>query len=263
MSEELWVPYAHLDYGPAKVGKTDYLMSVFDSKHVKPEEVLYLDNHGSTKGFGGPVYSPKKPYGVKSMPGGDATLFLKEVDKIVSAIANGRNRYKVLILDDLSEHSQAAIQKRQKDFPTKSIKNWGDHLDAMTEPIRKIMPDRTGMIVLMSARAARMADLLEDKAKLMDSTQDNPDTIIRPHLQGAFGSWALFEFDLTSFHDVEVKGDKMTYSLDCWPHEDRTTGCRFLRQWRKLKIPRKVVDPTFDKVYEIMQQVNQKEKEGD
>ena len=123
------------------------------------------------------------------------------------------------------------------------------------------MPDRTGMIVLMSARAARMVDLLEDKTKIMDKTKENPDTVIRPLLQGQFGAWALFEFDLTTFHELDAKGDKFTFSLDCWPHADRTTGCRFLKEWRRLKIPRKIEDPSFDKVFEIMQRVIPDEEE--
>jgi len=248
-------PYAHLDYGEPKVGKTDYLASVFESKYFSHEEILYLDNHGSTKGQDVPRYTAKTPYGVKDMPGGDPSLFTKEVDKIVSNIAKDKNKIKVLILDDLSEHASAAIAKLMKENPSSGMRNWGVHLDNMTDPMRRVMPDRTGLIVLMSARAARMADLLEDKAKLLDGGQDNPATVVRPLLQGQFGAWALFEFDLTSLHTVESKGERLTFSIDCWPHQDRTTGCRFLKQWRRLKIPRKVDDPTFDSVFEIMQQV--------
>ena len=111
--------------------------------------------------------------------------------------------------------------------------------------------------MLMSARAGRMTDVLEDKSKLMDANSDNPDTVIRPLIQGQFGTWILFQFDLISFHEFDKVGTHGT--ADFWPAKDRYSGNRFLKKWSKMKIPRKVEDMTFDKVYEIVQKVAQEE----
>ncbi len=254
---ELNIPYAHLDYGESKVGKTDTLASVFESKYFKHEEILYLDNHGSTKGFGLPKYTPKTPWGVKHLKASKPEKFLEECEEIRSKMARKSGcPYKVLILDDLSEHAQNAVQKRMKSAGSKTIRAWGQHLDAMTEPIRLILPSESGLTVLMTARAMRMADFLEDKTKLMKDGEEM-DTIVRPHLQGAFGAWAMFEFDIISFHEMEVKKKDVSYTMDFFPHADRVAGNRFSRKWKTLKIPQVMEDPTFDKVFEIVQKVAQ------
>jgi len=241
--------FGQLDYGEMKVGKTDYLVSVFNSEYVKPERILYIDNHGSTNGFDVPLYSPTSKHGVWHLGGHESGKVLEKFAEIRGLCVRGKAPYDLIVIDDLSEWASQDVAAAMEKGGA-SWKAWGVHLDNMTAAFRYVLPKYTGIILLCAARAGRMRDLLEDPKA------DDADTIIRPLLQGQFGSWALHEFDIISWHQMEVtKARKMTFTQDFFPHPDRYSGTRFMKEWIKSGISPTMVDPTFDKVYDIVDKV--------
>ncbi len=251
--------------GWEKVGKTEYAASLFNSQYIDPERILYLDNHGSTVAFNLPEWSTSNPFGVREIPEDQPELVLEIAKDIRRDVARGIYKYDAFIIDDISEHGLVSVAELNDESENDKLrmKNWGIHLERMTATIRLLNPKRTGAHLIIVARASWSGDPKEkrDRSKITDERAQ----VVRPFLQGKFGDWMPFQMDLVTYQDTEVhnNGD-IDFRMLLYPEGDIQVANRWLKHWindakehklaKDRKLPRVLMDPTFDKLYEIIKE---------
>ena len=243
-------PFSIMDFGMAKVGKTTMAGTIFESEHIDPKKVVYLDNHGSTASLV-PVphkYTEKEPWGV--FKSGDPEVMVRKMEAIIKS-----GEYEGLVFDDLSEGTLADMDKRNtlKGGDKARMRNWGDHLDAYSHVLRKLYPEDSGMYSIVIARAAWMANPL--KKPDPDKPMDREGMQFQPMFKGQLGAFIPYSYDIITYHSLEVVGGDIASKMHFWPEGDTVVANRWLKAWRDNKISKTLTDPSFDKVYDLIGKV--------
>lgn len=245
--------------GLDKVGKTWTALSLFNSKHVDPHRVIYVDNHGSTKGRRVHPFTAAEPWGLKVITKLDELKTL--ADTIRGAAARNRPICDAIVVDDISEQALINIAGLRQAGGT-AIKNWGTHLEQMVDCLRMLDSDHTGAHLILIARAAWKADPTQQKPAVgVGYEADTRDQLLQPHLQGAVGSWLPHLVDSTIYFHKEVKRNKVEFSALLTPKGDTLAIGRWYHHWAAdPELPKEIVDPSFDKIYELLAGLESREE---
>ena len=246
--------------GGPKAGKTHLAGTLFTSKHVAAERVLYLDNHGSTDAFDFPQYSAKTPWGVKHISPDDPEElynFLLELRR--TRFVKKQYPYDAIVLDDWSEFAQADIEERLGDEPdAKTLQNWGTHGRIMRAAARLLLPAVSHAHHIAIFQAAQMPDPLEARPQRVEGgqvkfTSDTRKTRIRPFLQGSFASWLPYKLDGVFYQYMEVNAERFKFYLQLVPTDKVAVLSRWLHHWvAQPRLARKLENPTFDALYALL-----------
>lgn len=241
--------------GGPKVGKTRFAASVFDSKHFDPTRVFYADNHGSTDAFNLPQWSTTERWGVKHYASDNPEALYKDLFAIRKEVRAGRQKYDMIIIDDWSEFAQADIDERMDEDDSNTRGNWRDHGDLMRSTAKLVFPRVTGAHHIGLFQATQMPNPLERRGD-----RDEDDTMLRPFLQGAFASYLPYKLDALFYQDHVLKGVKHKYTMGFELTKNEDIVNRWLGAWVEAKIPTIMEDPTWDKVYETIVRLQDKEE---
>ena len=243
--------------GGPKAGKTHLAGTLFTSKHVAADRVLYLDNHGSTDAFDFPQYTAQKPWGVKHIsPDDPEALYAFLMDLRRTKFVKKQYPYDAIVIDDWSEFAQNDIEERLGDeADAKTIQQWGTHGRIMRAAARLLLPAITHAHHIAIFQAAQMPDPLEARPRGVGNTfvSDTRKTRIRPFLQGSFAAWFPYKLDAVWYQYMEVTGDKFKFYLQLVPTDKVEVLSRWLDHWvSQPRLARKLENPTFDAIYELV-----------
>lgn len=244
-------PFSTLISGEWKTGKTHSLLTVFRSAYVVPERVLYIDNHGSTRGF--PHihrYTDKEPWGIWET---DYTM-TEEVDKKIVSIMNAARRgqppYDVICLDDTTELEFTTFDAEEDKFSGRDKRQlWGEHLDKMCERQRRLI-HKSGASFLATCRVAAMDDFTKPGVRDRDTGQLVRPQIIRPLIRGKSGEWISYEYDALIWTRMDRARDGKSVGIyDFKPEGAIRCGHRweYYPDW-----PTEIKEPTFDKLVDLI-----------
>ena len=256
-------------FGPPKVGKSTFAASVFDSKYFAPTEVIYCDNHGSTDAMNLPQWSTTERWGVKHYSSDKPEELYKDLFAIKREVRSGRQRYKMIVIDDWSEYAQSDIDEKldEDDAEKMFMKYWGEHGGLMRSTSKLVFPRVTGAHHIGLFQAAQMPDPLERREKETNSkgklvfAADVRETMLRPFLQGAFASYLPFKLDGLFYQDRVLKGVRHKYTMAFEPTKDEAVTNRWLGAWLKAKVPTTMENPTFDRVLDLITKLQSEENE--
>ena len=242
--------------GGPKAGKTHLAGTLFTSKHIAPNRVLYLDNHGSTDPFNFPQYTDKEPWGVKHISPDDPAELAEFLTKLrVQKWAKNQYPYDAIVLDDWSEFAQGDIEARlEDDEQEKVIQHWGTHGRVMRSIARLLMPAISHAHHIAIFQAAQMPDPLEARPQRVEGGKqryaaDTRKTRLRPFLQGAFAAWFPYKLDSLWYQYFEVVGDRYKFYLQLVPSEKVACLSRWLDRWvANPRLARKMENPSFDSI---------------
>ncbi len=249
--------------GPPKVGKTQFGASVFDSKYIDPTRVFYADNHGSTDAFNLHQWTTTERWGVKHYASDKPEELYKDLFTLRKEVRAGKQRYKMIVLDDWSEYAQSDIDERmdEDDAEKMFMRYWGEHGELMRSTAKLVFPRVTGAHHIALFQAAQMPDPLERKEKGDGKfSTDLRETMLRPFLQGAFASYLPYKLDGLFYQDRVLKGGKHKYTMHFEPTKEEAITNRWLGAWLEAKVPTTMEDPTWDKVYETITKLQDNEE---
>lgn len=254
--------------GGPKVGKTHLAGTLFKSELMRPEEVLYYDNHGSTDAFDFPRWTQKEPWGVRAVDSDDPTQLQRYILELRNVKWNKKvYPYKAIVIDDFSEFAQAEIEERLDGAEMKDVpKSWGRHGDLMRSVGRMIFPGLTHAHLLAIFQAEQMPDPREKRPQNFSDkglpiyTSDTRDTMLRPYLQGAFAKWFPYKLDAVFYQSMEVKAGTFKFKLQLAPTKEVDVLSRWLHRWVDNRARSKYLDnPTFDKIWQMIQEDEEKD----
>ncbi len=243
--------------GWEKSGKTVFCASAFDSQHIDPTRIVYIDNHNSTSALNLHQYSKTEAWGVWHTSTSPIQEMLDYTVTLRRLQARGRPMPQLIVIDDLSELGLASIDELNMeagDDDRQRMRSWGTHLTQMTRVYRGLKT--TGAHLLFVTRAGWGGDPKQrrDKGAIVDSR----DQIVRPMLQGAFGEYFPFEMDAVLYQEMEraKRGGGRKYTLHFTPPDaDTFVVSRYEQQWEEKSLPKEVQNATFDQVWDLFAQV--------
>ncbi len=239
--------FSALTSGEWKTGKTHVMLTVFSSKIVEPERILYIDNHESTKAF--PhihLYTPKEPWGIWRVDYTQTEEVDKKLAQIISKARTGQKPYDVICWDDITELEFTSMDEEGTKFQGKDKRQlWGEHLDAMCQRQRRLS-FKSGATILATARVAAMDDFTKPGIRDVETKQLVRPQIIRPLLRGKFGEWINYSFDALIWSQMDDKGHGQ------WNFKpDGAVRCG--HRWSYYpKWPKVMSEPTFDKLHDLI-----------
>ena len=255
--------------GGPKVGKTHFATTLFTSKRVAPNRILYLDNHGSTSTFDLPQYTVREPWGVRHLsPDAPDAMYELLLKLRVDYFSKKKYPYDAIVLDDWSEFAQGDVDDRMdEDDSEKHIPlTWRKHGDVMRSAGRLLHPTVTHAHHLAVFQATQAPDPLEARPKRVEGgvlkfAADTRQTRIRPFLQGAFASWFPYKLDAVFYQYMEVKADKYKFYIQLVPTLKVDVLSRWLHKWvENPKLPSELLNPTFDKLLDLIDTIELKEE---
>lgn len=247
--------------GGPKAGKTHFALTLFTSKYVNPERILYFDNHGSTDTYAGiPQYTNATRYGVVHLDPLNPEDLLNKVRKLRVDWKRGIQRYDAVVVDDWSEYAQYDSDDRLSAGDETSVpRAWGKHGDVMRETARILHPTVCGAHHIAIFQAAQLPSPLEKRPQDFTPeghpkfTMDTRPTKLRPFLQGSFASWFPYKLDAVFYQYMERRKGGFEFKLQLAPDAKVEVLSRWLTPWvDNPKRPSVIDDPTFDKVWETI-----------
>ena len=261
--------------GPPKAGKTHLALTLFKSKLIDPTKVLYFDNHGSTDAYDVPQFK-KEGYGVVHIPPNDSDDLVEEIEKLEKSFRLKKYPWEAIAVDDWSEFAQAQIEDRLEDEgESKMIKVYGAHGTLMRRLARVVHPVISHAAFLSLFWSSQEPDPQEPRpVKVVDGqvkyTQDTRKTMLRPFLKGAFAAWLPYKLDALWYQHVEeVKTDpkrkgSFNFHLQLVPDSKVAVLTRWLDAYaRNTKRARTMVDPTWDKIMALIEELEQDKKDSE
>ena len=260
--------------GPPKAGKTHLALTLFKSEYVDPTKVLYFDNHGSTDAYDVPQFT-EEGYGVIHIPPNDSEKLTKEIDKLERKFKAKQYPWEAIVIDDQSEFAQAQIEDKLEELGESAmIKVYGIHGTLMRRLHRVIHPAISHAAVLYLFWSSQEPDPQEARpVKVVDGqvkyTQDTRKTMLRPFLKGAFAGWLPYKLDALWYqYMTEVKTDpkrkgSFDFHLQLVPDSKVAVLTRWLDAYaRDTKRERDMLDPTWDKVIDLITELESESKEN-
>ena len=245
-------PFSALVSGEYKTGKTHSLLTVFESERVKPERILYVDNHESTRAH--PHISrydkaDKNPWGIWEVDFTMTEEVDKKVDQICSLARAGKAPYDVICWDDMTELEFTTFTKEESHFTGRDKRQlWGEHLDRMCQRQRRLA-HRSGATLLATCRVGAMDDFTKPGVRDTETKQLVRPQIIRPLLRGKFGEWVSYSYDALIWARMK-DGDKVVGLWDFKPQGAIRCGHRWMYDptWPKV-----MENPSFDKLATLIE----------
>lgn len=257
-------------------GKTRFALSIFESEHVDPKRVLYLDNHGSTDAFfDDPKFShlhhwtKRESWGIRHLDTMNPHEFPKIVGEIHLATKDGRRPYDAIVLDDWSEHAQMDIETRQEHHDESAfMMDWRESGTDLRRDARLLLPRVTGAHLISVFQCDHMPDQrLRKPTRVVDGVPkfiaDTRRTMLQPVLQGKFAKWFPYKLD-TIFYQYrkELRKGGSEFYMQFVPTGDIKIKNRWHGIWVDEGLPEEIQDPTFDKVLALINQARAKEDEA-
>jgi len=234
--------------GHPKTGKSTFASSIFESTHLDPERCLYVDNHDSTITIDLPEYNKKTNSGLLKTPNwDDIPKLLLDLER-KQARGDGSKVLDCIILDDLTEQSALSIEYLSGDSGM-NMNKWGSHKIFMSQIYRKVKAVSNNAIFVVRCSWQGDPNQKPDNSTVGDLR----DQLMQPILEGAFNAWFRYDVALLAYHEKEIRsGGKTKFTMRLQPNKDIMVENRL---WRGA--PDEIENPTFDKLYEIL---NSKEK---
>ncbi len=242
--------------GGPKAGKTHFAGTLFTSELIRPERVLYYDNHGSTDMESLPKWTEKEPWGVRQVDPEKPEQLLRYILELRNKKwSKGVYPYDAIAVDDWSEFAQADIDERLEDDTKIAPKHWGEHANDMKSAARFLYTDKTRAHHLAIFQAALLPDPLEKKPQDFDAsgrpkfTMDTRPVRLRPFIQGQFASWIAYKMDALFYMQKEVHKGKFTFQMLMAETDKVAIYSRWLKYWvENPRMSKYLKDPTFDKM---------------
>ena len=244
--------------GEEKSGKTHMAGTLFNSQLIRPDRILYLDTHESTKALRVP----------QSQIRHIATLdeAVKQVDRVLAAGARGKAPpCDVIVIDDFSDLTERDITEELdgKENARARQRAWGELRDALFPFLWKIQPKSTRAHLFCISRAFRMTIPTSAKVKDEKGNEKERPTAIRPFVRGQTGPWANYQFDIIAYSERRVRGDDMGFFLHLWPLGDVEVAHRwFEEQLADRELARRLDNPSFDQLVAWVEQASRVELPG-
>ncbi len=239
-----------LDFGIFGTGKTYFAASLFASKNIDPDRVLYIDNHGSTMALDLPQYvKGEHEHGVLHLDFNDVDTYDAMAERVYTAAKSGNPLYDAIVIDDISEHELVAFDDAEGGFAGKDRRQlWGAHGQHLAQTMRFYDPVFTQAHLIVLARADWKPDP-RVKPKPGDDEDKRPRKFV-PAARGMFGTWIehFASMVIYSDYDVDYDGNQVFY------HQYRPTGDILLknRWWHKEELPARLDWPTWDRLWSII-----------
>ena len=234
-------------YGETGGGKSTFAATLFKSEFIKPDRVLYLDNHGSTDALGLPQYQKgRQQWGVIRIPFDQPELVSGTVESVLAAARAGRPLFDGIVIDDISEHEMTSMDELAGESDAKDMRQvWGKHLSNLCTMTRRLEPALTGAALIVIGRAGRLPDPMakRDPRKQID---DRP-TVIRPLLRGQYGLWLPYFFDIISWMQADVSESTAAFRMWFRPKGDFLAKNRFLHA-----MPAYLDSPSYDAIWRLI-----------
>jgi len=256
--------------GPGGSGKTFVAASAFRSKYVSPDRILYIDNHGSTKMLNLPQYSKDTKYGVLHVPFDQTERLIIAKDgikpigeRIYDAGRKGKPLYDLIIVDDVSEHELNEFSFLKKKFTGKDMRHvWDAHLNHMIDFFHYIDSAVSGANLVLISRVGLLPDpttVPSGKREDSGSVVDDRPLMARPAMRGKIADWFLHFPDLIVWQRMEYS-PKLHWIMQVRP---RPTDNMFFknRGYHYEEMPERIVNPTWDKFWEPLDKILNKEDE--
>ena len=251
--------------GAEKTGKTKFALSAFDFPGIDPKQILYLDNHGSTKSFDVHQWSEQEPWGVRYIDPLDPTELYTIVLEVRNEIKTKKRKYFLIAVDDWSEFAQGDIDDRLDGADESQVPgHWRKHGDMLRSAARLLSPLVTGAHHLAIFQAALLADpLVPRPVKVQDGKSkyvaDTREVKIRPFLQGAFAAWMPYKLDALFYTTFSAKGGGIyKFEMEFMPHGLVDVYSRWMHLWvNDPKLPKTMLNPTLERVLALIGNVTE------
>ncbi len=263
--------------GPPKAGKTHLALTLFKSKLIDPTKVLYFDNHGSTDAYDVPQFK-EEGYGVVHIPPTNSKGLVKEIEKLEKAfLVTKQYKWEAIAMDDWSEFAQAQIEDALDDEGEGAmLKVYGAHGTLMRRLFRVLHPAVSHAALLSLFWSSQEPDPQEARPLIVGSdgkvkySQDTRKTMLRPMLKGAFAGWLPYKLDALWYqYATEVKTDpkrkgSFDFHLQLVPDSKVAVLTRWLDAYaRDTKRERDMLNPTWDKVMALIEELEIEKKENE
>jgi len=244
-------PFSALISGEWKTGKTHACLTVFNSKYVEPERILYLDNHRSTRAF--PHihrYTEKEKWGIWEVNSADVERVDSRIEGIISAARTGKAPYDIIVVDDLTELELQTFLKEESKFDGKDRRQlWGKHLDNMCQRQRRLILG-SGAAFLATCRVGAMDDFTKPGVRDVETKQLVRPQVIRPLIRGKIGEWSPYNFDALIWQRAERT---RTATVGVWDFAP-AGSIRLGHRWEYYPAwPKEVKEPNFDSLVDLIQ----------
>ena len=182
--------------GPPDGGKTFFAAGAFDV--LDPSEIIHIDNHGSTNGYGLPVYGEEGSFGVKRINFEEAAT-IPDLGKKIFKKDSTFDKIKLVIIDDLTEFDQVSLLDEEEEFEGRDKRQlFGAHRDNMARGIRWF--DAAGISYILIARSTWGPDPDTDTPPpKQDGDVDRRPMMHVPMLIGQFQRWVMHQVDVAAY----------------------------------------------------------------